>query len=184
MRFEILPGLPTSGPSALYFTERGKFSEGLVIRFYPRESESWVGNFIGAALTKYRVALDHPNGSDVIVVADGEACTVDPHARTVRYIAGNVENVIRVSSLGLVVVQDAVDFIFIKSDNTDWRSKRISWDGFRNIKIFGNDLLGEAYTPVENAWVPFTLDLLTGSCPDAVYQRDIARAVLVVPKTD
>jgi hypothetical protein len=184
MRFEILPGLPASGPPALYFTKRGKFSEGLVIRFHPRKSESWVGNFLGAGLTRHRDAFDHPNGSDVIVVADGEASIVDPEARTVRYIAGNVENVIRVSSLGLILVPNGTDFIAFKSDNTGWRSERISWDGFRNLRVRETDLLGEAYTPIENAWVPFTLDLITGRCLDAVYQIEISRAVQIVPKPD
>jgi len=56
MRFEILPGLPSSGPPALYFTERGKFSEGVVVRFYPKRSEPWVGNFFGG-LTEYNAVL-------------------------------------------------------------------------------------------------------------------------------
>jgi hypothetical protein len=185
MRFEILPGLPSSGPPAVYFTERGKFSEGLVIRFYPRDSESWVGNFLGAKLTKYSAALEHPNGSDVIVVAQGEASIVDPDARSIRqYIAGNVENIIRVPSLGSILIQNMIDFIALKSDNTSWRSERISWDGFRNIEVSGTDLLGDAYTPIEDAWVPFKLDLLTGHYPDAVYQREIARAVQLVRRSE
>ena len=184
MRFEVLPGLPAYGPPALSFTERGKFSEGLVIHFHPKQSESWVGNFLGG-LTKYNAVLDHPNGTDVIVVARGEACVVDPENRKIRHrIARNVEQVIRVPSLGMVVIPDLTDFTAINADDSGWQSERISWDGFRNIKVSNTDLLGEAYTPVEDAWVPFKLDLLTGRCPDAVYQRDIARAVRLVPKAD
>jgi hypothetical protein len=184
MRFEILPGLPTSGPPALYFTERGKFSEGLVIRFYPTTSESWIGNFLGGHI-KYNNALEHPNGTDVIVVAQGQACVVDPENRTIRLpIAGNVDQIICVSSLGMVVFPNLTDFVAIKADDSGWQSERISWDGFRNLKVRGTNLSGEAYTPIEDAWVPFTVDLLTGRCPDAIYQRDIARAVQLVPKPD
>jgi hypothetical protein len=177
MRFEILSGLPTSGPPALYFTERAKFSEGLVVRFYPKQSEPWIGNFLGG-LTKYSIALDHPNGADVIVVADGEACIVDPEHREIRRrLAGQVEQIIRAPSLGMAIIQNLTDFIAVTAENSGWQSERISWDGFRKLKVLGNDLLGEAYTPIEDSWVPFKLDLLTGRCPDAVYQRDMARAV-------
>ena len=185
MRFEILPGLPTSGPPALYFIERGKFSEGLVVRFYPEQSEPWIGNFLGGNFTNYSTALDHPNGADVVVVARGDACIVDIEKRYIRKdLAGHVDQVIAIPSLGMLVFPNMTDFIAITADNAGWRSERISWDGFRNLKVLGNDLLGEAYTPVEDSWVPFTLDLRTGHCADAVYQREIARAIQIVPRVD
>jgi hypothetical protein len=177
MRFEILPGLPASGPPAQYFTERAKFSEGLVVRFYPDQSEPWVGNFLGG-LTRYSTVLDHPNRADVIVVAEGEACVVDlEHRKIRRCLAGQVEQIICVPALGMVVVQCLTDFVAVTADNSGWRSERISWDGFRNLKNSGTDILGEAYSPIEDVWAPFKLDLLTGRCSDAVYQRDMARAV-------
>jgi hypothetical protein len=177
MLFEILPGLPTSGPPARYFTERGKFSEGLVVRFCPKRSEPWIGNFLGGQ-TNYDAVLDHPNGTDVIVVAGGDANVVDPENRQIRQsIAKHVDQTIRFPSLEMIVFPNMTDFVAITADNSGWRSERISWDGFRNLKVRDNDLLGEAYTPLEDAWVPFKLDLLTGRCADAVYQRDMARAV-------
>ena len=177
MRFKILPGLPAYGPPALSFDERGKFSEGLVVRFYPKRSEPWVGNFLGG-LTKYSAVLDHPNGTDVVVVAGGDASVIDPENRQIRQrLAGHVDQTISVPSLAMMVFPNMTDFVAIAANNAGWRSERISWDGFRNLKNSGNDLLGEAYTPIEDAWVPFKLDLLTGRCADAVYQRDMARAV-------
>lgn len=184
MRFEILPGLPTSGPPALYFTERGRYSEGLVVRFYPKQSGPWVGNFLGGH-TGFSTVLGHPNGTDVIVVAQGDACIVDPEKREIRqYLAGHVDQIISVPSLGMMVFPDMTDFVAITADNSGWRSERISWDGFRNLKVLGNDLSGEAYSPVGDIWVSFKLDLLTCRCADAVYQRDMARALRLVPKAD
>jgi hypothetical protein len=74
MRFEVLPGLPPYGPMAISFTENGarEHREGLVVRFHPRESEPWVGNFLGG-LTPYNIVLEHPNKTHIIVVARGEA---------------------------------------------------------------------------------------------------------------
>jgi hypothetical protein len=181
MRFEILPGLPAYGPMAVSFTIHGarEHREGLVVRFYPRESEPWVGNFLGG-MTTCTIVLDHPNETDVIVVAQGEACVVDPENRAVRdRIAWDIEEVIPLPSLGSVIFRGLTDFTAIKADNSGWRSPRISWDGLRNIEVHETELLGEAYTPIEDAWVPFKLDLLTGHCSDGIYENEMARAVLI-----
>jgi len=181
MRFEVLPGLPPYGPMAVSFTNNGarEHREGLVVRFYPRESEPWVGNFLGGE-TACTVALDHPNGTDVIVVANGEACVIDPQNQAVRdRIAANIEDVIPLPSLESVIFRGLTDFTAVKADNSGWRSPRSSWDGLRNIEVHETELLGEAYTPVANAWVPFKLDLLTGYCPDGIYEKEMARAVHV-----
>jgi hypothetical protein len=181
MRFEILPGLPAYGPMAVSFTIHGarEHREGLVVRFYPRESEPWVGNFLGG-MTTCTIVLDHPNETDVIVVAQGEACVVDPENRAVRdRIAWDIEEVIPLPSLGSVIFRALTDFTAIKADNSGWRSPRISWDGLRNIEVHETELLGEAYTPIEDAWVPFKLDLLTGHCSDGIYENEMTRAVLV-----
>lgn len=181
MRFEVLPGLPPYGPMAISFTRNGahEHREGLVVRFYPKASEPWVGNFI-EGMTACNVVLDHPNETYVIVVAQGGACFVDPERRAVvDRMAGDIEQVIPVPLLGFVVFQRSTDFIAIGSDNSGWDSPRISWDGFRNIEVRGTELFGEAYTPSGDAWVPFRLDLLTGHCTDGIFGKEISGAVLV-----
>ena len=184
MRFEILPGLPAYGPRAINFTIRGEreHREGLVVRFYPRHSEPWTGNFIGGT-TICTAVLEHPDKSDVIVIAQGEASIVDPETCTVRDRIGDVEQVIELPSLRSVILRDLTGFTALGADNKGWRSPRISWDGFRNVRVAGTDLLGEAYTPVEDSWVPFKLDLLTGHCPDGVYGNEMTRAVAVSRST-
>ena len=92
---------------------------------------------------------------------------------------GDVQEVIELPSLRSIVLRDFIRFTALKADNKGWRSPRISWDGFRNIEVHGSDLLGEAYTPVEDSWVPFKLDLLTGDCPDGIYENEMTRAVPV-----
>ncbi len=77
-----------------------------------------------------------------------------------------------------------VDFSAVRSDNFRWISPRISWDSFRNINVHETQLNGEAWTPIGDAWVPFTLDLLTGCCTDGIYEIDMARAQHVTRKTD
>src|SRR5258707_1083864 len=94
-------------------------------------------------------------------------------------MAGDIKQVISIPSLGFVIFQGLIDFIAIGADNSGWLSPRISWDGFRNVEVHETDLLGEAYSPVSDAWVPFQLDLLTGHCTDGIYEKEMARAVRV-----
>jgi hypothetical protein len=183
MRFEVLPGLPTYGPMAISFTKNGarEHREGLVVRFYPTKSEPWVGNFIGG-MTACNIVLEHPNETYVIVVARGEAHIVDPERRVVldRMMA-DIQQAFSLPALGFVVFQGLTDFSALKADNSGWRSPRISWDGIRNVKVRETELLGEAYTPIGDTWVPFKLDLLNGHCTDGIYEKEIARAKLVSP---
>jgi hypothetical protein len=186
MRFEVLPGLPPYGPPALSFTERGdhEFREGLVVRFYPRNSDPWVGNFLGG-IANYTSVFDHPNGTDVVVVAWGNTCIVDPEHRAIRdRIASDAGRAIPVPALGLIVFQGLVDFSAVQSDNSRWISPRISWDSFRNINVQETKLTGEAWTPIGDIWVPFILDLRTGRCTDGIYEIDMARALPVTREAD
>jgi hypothetical protein len=177
MRFEVLPGLPPYGPMAISFTENGprEYREGLVLRFYPRRAEPWIGNFLGG-IAGCTVVLDHPNETDVIVVASGEAYIVEPESRALRgRFGGDIQQVISLPLLRSVIFQDATNFTSIAADNNGWRSPRISWDGFRNIEVHGTELWGEAYTPLGDDWLPFKLDLLTGHCHGAIYHTEARR---------
>jgi hypothetical protein len=181
MRFEILPGLPPYGPTAISFTRNGvrEHREGLVVRFYPTASEPWVGNFIGGE-TACSVVLEHPNATDVIVVAQGEAFFVDPErCAVIERMAGDITQVFSVPRLGSIVFQCSTDFIAIRADKSGWNSPRISWDGFRNIEVRETELLGEAYSP-GGTWTPFRLDLLTGRCTDGIYEKEMSSALHVL----
>ena len=176
VRFEILPGLPPYGPPAVSFTKNGprEWREGLVVRFYPSVSDPLAGNFLDG-LTEFSSALDHPNGSDVIVVAMGDALVVDPETRSLRDRLGTqIEEIFVFEEEKFVVFRSIVDFCAITADDTKWHSPRISWDGFRNIRRNGLVLLGEAWTPIQDTWMPFKLDLTNGQCIDAAYQIDMS----------
>src|SRR5437899_12361110 len=47
--------------------------------------------------------------------------------------------------------------------------QHLSWDGFKNITITGNELSGFAWRPGENDWVPFRVDLRTGDAEGGSY---------------
>jgi hypothetical protein len=150
--------------------------EGLVVRFFPKTIDSWVGNFLGGS-TKFNFIVFHSNERDVIVVAKGEAFIVDPESRTVRDRFGyDIEAVIPLAAQGSLIFQGRTDFRAVRADNSSWRSPRISWDGFRAIQIHGSKLKGEAWTPIGDKWMPFDLDLITGYCPNPAYNAQNCRA--------
>jgi hypothetical protein len=185
-RFEILPGLPAYGPPAISFTHLGprEHREGLVVRFFSAHGDSWVGNFVGGAKgPSCNRVIAHPNKRDVIVIAQGEGCIVDPDIRKVRKKFEYVWDIFSAPALDLVVLQRLVDFQAIKADDSGWCSNRISWDGFRNVKIRGTELLGEALS-VSDAWTPFSLDLLSGHCANGIHEKEMSRAIRIIPIRD
>jgi hypothetical protein len=163
-------------PSLSPRTARANIAKGWLCAFTPRHPNR---GFIGGE-TACNIVIDHPNEAYVIVVAQGDACIVDPERRAILdHMAWDTDQVLSLPPLGLVVFQRLTDFIAIGADNSGWLSPRISWDGFRNVEVYETDLLGEAYSPVSDAWVPFRLDLLTGSCTDGIYEKEMAGAVRV-----
>jgi hypothetical protein len=166
--------LPFGGPG---------YSEGLVVRFDPDTGESWVGNF-QRGLSQFEGVLDHPNGKYAIVLSGGAGYVVDPVTRElVHTLAHGIQHFIELPHLQAIVFSEGVDFEAINRDGIWWTSPRISWDGFRDIRLAGTVLRGEAFSPLHNngdgIWVPFTLDLMTGRCEDGVYEREMRNAIPV-----
>ena len=50
-----------------------------------------------------------------------------------------------------------------------WHTPRISWDGFQNVRLEAEQLAGEAWSPVEDRWLPFSVDLETGRIDGGSY---------------
>lgn len=179
MRFEILSGLPPYGDAALPFPSDGRyaFREGLVVRFNSMSPDEWTGNFQRGG-TKFDVVLDHPDARQIVVIAGGAGYVIDPQLRKeTHHMPGPIDYAVFLADLGMIVVGNGLEFGAIRADGTGWSSGRISWDGFRNVSISGSVLTGEAYSPLGDAWTPFTLDLQTGECVGAIYRSEIARAI-------
>lgn len=170
-KFQILEGLPPYGPVAESFCEKGSasHSEGFVVRFFPVQGESWVGNF-PSQLGGYNAVLEHPNKRDFIVISGGDAHVIDPETRQCFYRFGSsIYSAIEIPEMTAIIFENGLWFEAIGVNGHLWRSGRISWDGFQNLKHEGLVLSGEAWSPPDNCWYPFTLDLnsgeFTGGCP-------------------
>lgn len=163
-KFKILTGLPGYGelPEQFSTDGMGTYREGFVVEFLPSKNHaSWVGNFQRGA-NSFDKVLEHPDGSFIIVVAGGECYIVDVENRKLKDNFGVMfETVICVPEKNIIIFGTCVDFEAIGVSGRIWRSRRISWDGIRNLKFECDTLTGEAWS-FEDIWIPFSLDINTG----------------------
>ncbi|HEY2785558.1 MAG TPA: hypothetical protein VGJ05_11350 [Fimbriiglobus sp.] len=169
--FEVLPGLPPYGPSAESFspTGLGQHHEGLVVRFQAKNGDTWVGNF-QPGLGGIDFVAEHPNGREMIVVHGGQGYVVDPHDLTKRsYFGCTIEFVEPVPELSEVIFGDGLQFQCLGQAGRVWQSNRISWDGMCDLRRVDRVLYGKAWSPIDDRWLPFELDLVTGTFTGGSY---------------
>ena len=128
---------------------------------------SWVGNF-QRGNTSLDAALAIPGSSRVLVIAGGEAYEVEPSSRScVRMFGGSIEELLEHD--GRLVLSNGIWLEAFGAEGFIWRSRRISWDGFRNLRVEEGEVLGEAWNPFEDECVPFAVDLSTGEVRGGSY---------------
>ena len=172
IRWEILAGLPPYGPAAVSFsaTGHGMHREGLVVRFFTGSDEDWVGNF-QPGLTGSADVLGHPNGKDVIVIAGGQGYIISPTSRLcLATFGGQIECVKAAPRQRMVMFVSLTDVTAIGTDGLVWHSRRISWDGMRNLRITDAKFVGEAYSPLDDGWHDFEVDLSSGMAIGGSFQ--------------
>lgn len=169
-RFRILDGLPSSGPLAHAFPDEwGKLArEGVVVEF-DSGSGTWTGNF-EPGLGGLDLARAHPNGRDVVVLSRGDCWIVDSEQRSATRILPAIEALLDVHDPpGFVLNSQGMAFARIGPDGLLWHTRRLSFDGFDRLQIAGGELTGVAWSPLEDRWLPFQVDLRTGSSRGGSY---------------
>lgn len=154
--YRVLKGLPAYGPMAISFPEsRAKFGrEGFVVEFNNEDGSSWVGNFLSGSSGECNV-MWHPDGLHVLVFAEGDLWSVDPFSKTAEELAGGCSAVWPLDSGDLLIQESGLYFFRLGREGIVWRTSRISWDGFQNVRIESNKLRGEAWSPFGD-WSPET----------------------------
>jgi hypothetical protein len=140
----------------------GRYREGFVVRFFPDTGDPWSGNFL-PGLVSFHGVFAHPDRERVVVVAGGTAYVVSPNSKTCdRTFGAQISWASPVPSLDVLVLATLVDILIFERHGTLWCSRRISWDGFKDLRVENDVLSGRAYTPVsDDEWLPFELDLRT-----------------------
>ena len=170
--FEELPGLPGTGPWPERFsaTGEGMHSEGFVVRFLPDRGEPWIGNFHGG-LSSFSGVHSHPDGQHVLVVAGGQGYVVDPETRAlVQLLGGAIESVHVYGQHDLLVLDhQGLAFEAIGRNGRVWRTRRLSWDGFRDVDYGQTEIVGEGWNAIGQQWQPFRVDVRTGLSSGGAY---------------
>lgn len=164
MNFRKLPGLPPYGPQALTFPDKWGLGarEGLVVEFTPDEGEPWVGNF-RPGVGGIDEVLRHPNNRDVLVLSNASLWIVNPTTRAAVAIDQWITGYWQLTEpAGYLFNNQDLSFFRLSAQGALWQTRRMSWDGFEELRLEGELLTGKAWTPMDDAWVPFTLDLRTG----------------------
>jgi hypothetical protein len=171
-RFRILTGLPPYGPPATPLPEEwGRTGrEGFVVEFLPGTADAWVGNFRPGDLGRVFGVWPHPNGLDIVVVARGTAWVVEPNEHRAHQIALAVDGVWIVQApAGLVFSRQGLAFQRLGAEGILWHTRRLSWDGFDEVRIEGDELTGFAWSPLEERDFSFKVDLRTGASSGGSY---------------
>jgi len=170
--FQILPGLPSSGPPAQPFPPNfGRLGrEGLVVEIRPPETAAWVGNF-GRGLSNFSAIFEHPDGERLFVVAGGHGYVIDPATRRLLSEVGAA--ITGVWQLGdppsLLLDHQGIAFERIGLEGRLWRTRRLSWDGFKDLNITPDTINGLGWRAPGDTWEPFSVDLRTGRTYGGAY---------------
>ncbi len=142
------------------------FREGFVVEFNPVGSPAWVGNFQPGSTSLYQI-IQEPESETVLLIAGGQAYAVNERSGALLgAYASDIEFVER--SASATVTGDNLGFTSYLDGRLLWRTRRISWDGFRNLRIEGGSICGEAWC-FDDTWHSFSVDLVTGQASGGSY---------------
>ena len=170
-RHRVLPGLPATGPWPEQFTATGTGAhrEGFVVEFSPDKRSTWIGNF-QRGVTSYNAVLPHFDGRTLTVIAGGQAYVIDPEdRRLLATFGGDIDVALAVKPENLWVMGNGIWLEAWDSSGLRWRSRRISWDGMRNIRIENDKVKGGALSPLDDHECPFAVDITTGAVEGGSY---------------
>lgn len=162
-QFELLEGLPGYGPMYVPIASNAEpfYSEGFVLRLFPKDGEPWVAN-LRPGLNSFNAVLDFPEHNKVVIIAGGEGYVLDPtrHHSLIDFGA-QIEHTLTVDDYAVLFVDLVGITVLFLSTGELWKSERISWDGMRNLIVQGKRVHGESWQPgrSDEKWDPFTLDL-------------------------
>jgi len=169
----VLPGLRGTDPNPVPFSAAGlgTHAEGFVVEFTLPTAEKWVGNFQPGA-GGASVVLAAPDAALVIVVSGGQGYVVAPRTRSlVRCFGGTISEVLYLPEQPALLVGNGLWFERVEKGESVWTSRRVSWDEMLNVTVTDSTLVGEAYDPMTNDWIPFEVDLETGDVRGGSYPQ-------------
>jgi hypothetical protein len=170
--YEILPGLPGTGPYPEQFsTQGGTHREGFVVRFTSSEGESWVGNFQPYYRTYLSGVFSHPAGHNFVVLAYGQGYVVDPATRRLIEAVGPGLCAAAHDDSRLVLATDTEAIVIERG--TRWVSERLAWDGIAALRIEGDRLVGQGRDALIDDFREIALDLQSHAVLKSAYEFEV-----------
>ena len=171
-RLKSLPGLPPYGPLATAFPpEWGCLGrEGIVVEF-DSAAGSWVANF-RPGLGGLNLVSPHPNGHDAVVIASGDQWVVNPERHSANLLLPAINTALEVHDTnGWVLSRQGIALARLGPEGLIWHTRRLSWDGFDQLSIVGDEITGLAWSPLGDQWLGFRVDLRIGRSSGGAYSQ-------------
>lgn len=171
----LLEELP-SNQTPHYYPGGGQGGQdGLLVRISPRAHAPWLGLFaFGYASPKSNTGLySWPMPDRLCVVSSGAGYLVNVNDPT-EYSSLEVEPVLAVLPIGaseIIVFANYTELIAYGSTGLKWKSKRISWDGFRVTTTKATFIEGEVWNPRVEANTKFRVSLVDGGTEGGVDEQ-------------
>ena len=129
---------------------------------FETDAGTWVANF-KPGLGGLNLLHEHPNGRDAVVIAAGDLWIVTPELRLAEMLLPAVDAALEVQNpRGWVFSRQGLALVRLGPDGLIWHTRRLSWDGFDGLRIVGVEVTGLAWSPFDDQWRQFRVDLCTG----------------------
>lgn len=159
--YEILKGFPQSDEKIVTFGDQPSHSEGIVIRFFKSDKTTWIGNF-NPGHTELTQIERLKNKNEALVIVCGNGYIIDIEKATTFKVFHHIDILLCIPD-GRLIVTDGSVISVIESSVSVWNSEMIGYGGISDLKLSGDLLTGEAYSPtqINDKMIPFSLNLLT-----------------------
>jgi hypothetical protein len=131
------------------------------VQFEPVSGEKWVANF-SRGLSDTDAVLSF--GDHFLVVAGGALYVVDAErSESTTEVDCCVTDILEVPvPAGFVFGWNHTALSLWTLDGVRWRTRRLSWDGFRRLRVERGRVHGEGWSAPDGEWVPFEVVLENG----------------------
>ncbi len=110
------------------------------------------------------------------MLAAGLGYVVDPVSRQlISHFGADLTYVLDLPELPALIVGNSIGFEAFGATGSLWRSRRVSWDGMRNLEHDGLLLRGEAWEYTDR-WYPFSINLRSGEVTGGSYREPVPSA--------
>ena len=116
------------------------------------------------------VTAEHQIVIDAVVVASGELWVVNPVQRSAQRLLPASETALQVRDPdGWIFNRQGIALAGFGPGGIVRHTRRLSWDGFDQLSIVHGQVTGVAWSPLDDQWRPFRVDLSTGQSTGGNY---------------